>query len=323
MSNKKFIELKNIRYNIMMSCQLCPRKCKVDRISGEIGFCGVPLHSKICKELTHYAEEPELVPTYSLYFSGCNMRCSSCSNAFMLDNDKITQPFIGCEELAKRIDNKVISKAVKSLFLLGGEATCNLYDIVDTISYMKTKPLIVWNSNMYYSEEAFAVIKEFADVFLADIKFGCNECAEKISRTPFYLGTVINNIENVIKLNKKVVIRHLALSGHFDCCTKPILELVAKSFPNQQVGIISLIPNGLNDIKAPSHEEINRIEKLIEKLELKKITYDINSSLTESNEGAKTKTMESILHIRKDGTILIQDVTKEIIRIIDFSNKCE
>ena len=318
MSNKKFIMLKRVVYDKLKACNLCPRNCGVNRIKGELGFCKVPLHSKLCKELTHYAEEPDLIPTYSLYFSGCNMRCLTCSNAFMLDNESEHISFVDCQKLAARIDAKVNAKKVNSLFLLGGEATCNLYDILDILDNMKTSLPIVWNSNMYFSEDASQVIGEFADVFLADIKFGCDKCAQEISNTPNYLSTVLNNIEKMVNSNKRVVIRHLALSGHCECCTKPILKFIANKFPNLPLGIISLIPNGDNSIKAPSKNELKRIDELINELNLKKIEYQLDHNDTNniSSFDDDNKVMESLLHIRKDGTIVLQDVTGDMINLL-------
>ena len=65
---------------ILQSCELCERKCKVNRLKGEKGFCGVGKEAKIFGAHTHWGEEPELVPSATLFFAGCTMRCCYCQN---------------------------------------------------------------------------------------------------------------------------------------------------------------------------------------------------------------------------------------------------
>ena len=313
MINESIIELSKKADDLMSSCSICPRNCGCDRNSGEVGFCGVGQTSKLCKELVHYTEEPELVPTYSIYFSGCNMRCEYCSNAVMLFPDKIGEA-IDHSALASRIDNAV-NNGSKTIFFLGGEPACSLRDIILILANVQSPAPVVWNSNMYISPEAFELVMQISDVFLADLKFGCEKCAMELAKTPAYLENVQRNIKAAYDSGKRIIIRHLPLAGHFECCTKSVLEWIATNCPDAPVSILPLMPPANTKLKAPGQNERIKIKSKIQQLGLSEMDYVIDNTLP--NVGVKTRTVESALHIRRDGSIAVQDTSSEILDILN------
>ncbi|MFA7231969.1 MAG: radical SAM protein [Victivallaceae bacterium] len=314
MVNENLIKLAELVKKMMTSCRLCPRNCKVNRNAGETGFCGIGQVSKLCKELVHYAEEPGLVPTYSVYFAGCNMRCEYCSNFIMLNPAHVGES-VEHSALAARVDHALLNGS-KTIFFLGGEPACSLRDVILTMAYIKSTAPVVWNSNMYISPEAFELVLQISDIFLADIKFGCDKCAIQLANTPEYLKNVRRNIILANNAGKPVIIRHLALAGHVECCTRPVLEWVAANCPEFPVSILELMPTENTSLQSPSSHENELINAELNRLGLKKIHYTINHELPRVN--IKTRTVESILHIRRDGSIAVQDTTGEI---IDMLNK--
>jgi putative pyruvate formate lyase activating enzyme len=313
MINKNIIKLAEKVTTLMSSCSICPRNCRCDRNSGEIGFCGVGQSSTLCKELVHYTEEAELVPTYSIYFSGCNMRCEYCSNAVMLFPDQIGES-IDHIALADRAD-RALKNGSQTIFFLGGEPTCSLRDVILTLANIQSPAPVVWNSNMYIAPEAFEIVLQISDVFLADLKFGCEKCAIELAKTPAYLENVQRNIKRAYDSGKRVIIRHLPLSGHFDCCTKPVLEWIAVNCPDAPVGILPLMPPANTKLKPPHQNECDKIKSKVQRLGLIKIDYVINNTLP--SVGATTRTIESALHIRRDGSIAVQDTSSEILNILN------
>ena len=313
MINEKMLKLAEKAAELMSPCSICPRKCGCDRNSGEVGFCGVGQTSKLCKELVHYTEEPELVPTYSIYFSGCNMRCEYCSNAVMLCPRKIGET-IDHKALAGRTDH-ALTNGSKTIFFLGGEPACSLRDVILTLANIQSPAPVVWNSNMYISPEAFELVLQISDVFLADLKFGCEKCALEVAKTPAYLENVQRNIKKAYDSGKRIIIRHLALSGHFDCCTKPVLEWIAANCPEAPVAILPLMPPVGTTLKTPLKKEFKKIESELKRLALTKMDYIISDTLPEV--GATTRTVESALHIRRDGSIAVQDTSGEILKILN------
>ena len=60
-------------------CAICERRCGARRDEGKTGHCGV-LEARIASEFLHMGEEPDLIPSYTLFFSGCTFDCVYCQN---------------------------------------------------------------------------------------------------------------------------------------------------------------------------------------------------------------------------------------------------
>jgi putative pyruvate formate lyase activating enzyme len=94
---------------MLEDCTLCERRCGVNRKAGRRGHCGV-LESRISSEFLHMGEEPELVPSYTIFFSGCTFNCVFCQNW-----DISTCPdggaSVGAEAVARMIEAKVHARS--------------------------------------------------------------------------------------------------------------------------------------------------------------------------------------------------------------------
>ena len=81
--NFKLKKLADDAFAMLESCQICPRKCKVNRINGQTGFCRSALKPKIYRVMPHFGEEPPISArkgSGAIFFSGCNMHCQYCQN---------------------------------------------------------------------------------------------------------------------------------------------------------------------------------------------------------------------------------------------------
>ena len=70
-------------YAILENCELCPRKCGVNRRKGEKGFCQAPFQAVVFSAHPHFGEEKPLVGiggSGTIFFSHCNLRCVFCQN---------------------------------------------------------------------------------------------------------------------------------------------------------------------------------------------------------------------------------------------------
>ena len=70
-------------YKIMESCELCPRRCKVNRLNDEKGFCGTGAKAVVSSAGPHFGEESVLVGnggSGTIFFAGCNLGCVFCQN---------------------------------------------------------------------------------------------------------------------------------------------------------------------------------------------------------------------------------------------------
>lgn len=221
-ANHTLLDLKTeIAEKLIENCSLCHRKCRVNRREKETGYCGVPAVSRYSTQFIHHGEEPELVPSHTIFLSGCTFRCIYCQNWETSTRPKKGTPLLP-KDLAKKIIRKKLEGA-KNVNFVGGEPTPHLHSILKTLTHLETKTPIIWNSNMYMSKETMKILEGTIDLYLADFRYGNNECAKKHSDAPGYMETIKRNLKTSDN-QADIIIRHLVLPNHIECCTKPIIE---------------------------------------------------------------------------------------------------
>ena len=214
-------------------CRLCERRCGADRKSGKAGHCGV-LEPRVSSEFLHYGEEPELVPSHTIFFAGCTFKCVFCQNYDISQNPRCGNG-IAPTELAKRIERG----GGINVNWVGGDPTSNLESILQVmkeLQALKFNIAQVWNSNMYLSEEAMDVLDGVIDVYLSDFKYGNDQCARRLSGVDRYFEVVSRN-HRLASKQSEILLRHLVMPGHVDCCTKPVLDWVARNIPNERLRV--------------------------------------------------------------------------------------
>lgn len=238
-------------FKVLESCELCERKCQVNRLKGGLGWCKVGKEMKISSYFPHYGEEPFLVPSFTIFFISCTFSCQYCQNWTISQRlekgEKITE-----KELAKTIDSH--SKC-KNINFVGGDPTPYLPFILKTLKFVKSDMPVIWNSNMYLSEKSMDLLKDVVDIYLTDFKYGNDKCAERLSKVKRYFSIVSRN-HLLARKDSEVVIRHLVLPNHVGCCSKPILKWVAKNLKNRC--IINIMDQYKPEFNAAKYKDINR-----------------------------------------------------------------
>ncbi len=97
---------------------------------------------------------------------------------------------------------------------------------------------MLWNSNFFMSAETMRILRPLIDVWLPDFKFGNDRCSVFLARTPWYWETVSQNHQLVYDWGEDMVIRHLVMPNHVDCCTKPVLNWIAAHTPEALVNVM-------------------------------------------------------------------------------------
>ncbi|MEM2202159.1 MAG: radical SAM protein [Candidatus Bathyarchaeia archaeon] len=224
---KSFLDLKiTIAKHILEKCHFCVRRCGVNRLVGEKGFCKCGTAITISSIFEHMGEEPELVPSGTIFTMGCTMRCKHCQNwtiSQWIENGELYKP----ERLAVEVED-LRKGGCRNANLVGGEPTPWLEQWLETFKHVDVNIPVVWNSNTYYSQETAQLLAGFADVYLLDFKYGPGDCAVRISEAPNYWEVCTQN-HLIAKEYGELIIRVLVLPGHLECCTKPILNWVAEN----------------------------------------------------------------------------------------------
>jgi putative pyruvate formate lyase activating enzyme len=90
---------------------------------------------------------------------------------------------------------------------------------------------------MYMSWESMKLLRDLIDLWLPDLKYGNDSCAYRYSRVRRYWEIVTRNIREAYR-NGEIIIRHLVLPNHLECCTRRVLEWIAENTPNALVNIM-------------------------------------------------------------------------------------
>ncbi len=216
----------------MENCNLCEYRCGVNRYE-EKGVCKVG-RASIATHFMHYGEESIFVPSYTIFFSGCNFRCSYCQNWDI--SQKHAGFYIEPEKMAMVIE-KAYRNGARNVNWVGGEPTPNIPYIMQVLEKLNINIPQIWNSNMYCSIEAMELLDGIIDVYLTDFKYGNNECAYRLSKVKNYWEITTRNHRLAYK-NGEMVVRHLILPGHTECCSFPILEWISRNISGAGVNIM-------------------------------------------------------------------------------------
>jgi putative pyruvate formate lyase activating enzyme len=114
----------------------------------------------------------------------------------------------------------------------------------------------LWNSNFFMSKETMRILRSLMDAWLPDFKFGPGKCALDLSRTPWYWDTVTNNLRLIHEWGEDFAIRHLIMPNHVECCTKPVLDWIARNMPEVPINIMDqYYPDNLCDSSSSKYRE--------------------------------------------------------------------
>ncbi len=251
---KSLLDLKiEVAKRIMEHCEFCEWKCRVNRIKGGLGFCQVGNKMLISSEFIHMGEESYITPSHTVFFWSCNMQCAFCQNYTI--SYRLEKPIEINEKVLAEIVRKRREQGCRNLNLVGGEPTPYIFFILKLLKECKVSTPVVWNSNFYMSKISMEILDGIVDVYLSDFKFGPGDCSKKLTRVKNYWEVVSRN--HLIASNQaELVIRHLILPNHIECCSFPILEFIAKNL--KEKCILNIMDQYFPYWKAKEFPEINR-----------------------------------------------------------------
>ncbi|MCE8423475.1 MAG: radical SAM protein [Candidatus Methanoperedens sp.] len=251
-ASSSLLDLKiEIANKILENCHFCERRCGANRKKKEPGYCGREAVSRYSAEFLHRGEEPELVPSHTIFLTGCNFSCIYCQNW-----DISTAPQRGIPILPKELAHAIsVRRAYGSKNVNFVTPTPHTHMILKILNALKVNIPVVWNTNMYYSEEVAKLLEGAVDVYLGDFRYGNDGCAKKYSRIPDYMRNVTRNFK-IAYTGGEILLRQLVLPGHLECCTRPIVEWVLENIPKIR---FNLMFQYRPEYRVSEFPEINRI----------------------------------------------------------------
>ena len=206
------------------NCELCPRRCGVDRTAGERGWCGGPDTALVAKTMLHQWEEPVLSPngkSGAIFFGGCTLGCVYCQNRA-----------ISCSPVGTPMDAVQLRAVMENLMEQGAE---NI-DLVTPTQYLPTilpaleekLPVpVVYNCGGYERVATLKALTGKVDIYLPDLKYSDKNLARDLSGAENYFSVAKLALKEMVrqtgapqwegdKLVRGTVVRHLILPGQVE-----------------------------------------------------------------------------------------------------------
>ena len=268
-------------YALFEDCQLCPRRCGVNRKKGERGFCRAPMKVVTFSVAPHFGEEISLVGQHgsgTIFFSNCNLRCIFCQNWPISHEGKGTE----CEdeELAEMM-LKLQKMGCHNINLV--TPTHVMPNILNAtrIAYHKGLRIpLVYNTSGYEHLEILKILDGIVDIYMPDMKYMDPDKAAKYSAGASDYPEVtkkaiieMNRQVGVLQTDKQgialrgVIIRHLVMPNRV-AGTEKFTKWVAQALPKSTY--VNIMPQYRVEYKAYEHPEIARgitVQEFLEAME--------------------------------------------------------
>lgn len=258
---------------MLRHCQLCELRCGIDRTAGQKGPCQLDDQTWCFKRHVSFAEELELLPSYMVYLGGCNFRCRFC-----VQGPTCFAPRVGTRveaDQAARDFERLVGKGAKTINLLGGEPSLHLHTILEIAAHAAEPLPLVLNSNMYMTPEVIDLLDGVVTLYLADFKFGSDACARSIANVDRYVEVVTRNLLHA-HAQAPMLVRHLVMPGHVECCLLPVAEWLATHLPEVpftlSTGYVPAWRAAKSDdlSRTLTDDEIARAEEIVSRLALRR-----------------------------------------------------
>jgi len=226
---------------LLERCHLCPRKCLVNRLQDEKGFCGAGTRVVVSSYNLHFGEEPPISGyrgSGTIFFTHCNLRCCFCQNypISQLGNGQEVE----ISELATMMVKLQKLGAHNINFVTPTHFVPQIVEALDLAVREGLKIPLVYNSGGYDSVEALELLDGVVDIYMPDAKYSNPESARTYSRAADYFEV---NRKALLEMHRQVgdlkmdrdgiakwglLIRHLVMPEDI-VGSRRVLEFIAKN----------------------------------------------------------------------------------------------
>ncbi len=225
---------------MLTACTLCPRKCGVDRISGETGVCKTGEKAWVSSFGPHFGEESPLVGTRgsgTIFFTHCNLLCLFCQN-FDISHEGAGEP-VSAEQLARIMLDLQKQGCHNINFVTPSHVVPQILEALDTAAENGLCIPLVYNTSAYDRVRTLKLLEGIVDIYMPDFKFWDSELARKACNAADYpeaarksiremhrqVGDLVMDEEGLAR--QGLLIRHLVLPRGL-AGTREIMRFVAK-----------------------------------------------------------------------------------------------
>lgn len=212
---------------LLRRCTLCPRRCRVDRLAGEVGRCGIGARARIAGYGPHFGEEAVLVGrggSGTIFLTGCSLGCCFCQNFAISRGDEPGQEVEDGDFAAIMLELQALGCSNINLVTPSHVVPQILSALVQAVEGGLRIPL-VYNSSGYDSAPALDLLAGAVDIYLPDCKFWLPETAARYAGAPDYPDCARRAIQRMHRqvgdldigpddlARRGLLVRHLLMPG--------------------------------------------------------------------------------------------------------------
>ena len=170
------------------SCRSCPRRCGVNRLNGETGFCGTGRLAVVASFNPHFGEESSLVGergSGTIFFAGCNLGCGFCQN-WDISHDVSAGIEAAPEELAG-VMLALQEKGCHNInFVTPSHVVPQILEVLPIAVEHGLNVPLVYNTSAYDSVETLRLLEGVVDIYMPDVKVWDTDHARRYLRAEDY-----------------------------------------------------------------------------------------------------------------------------------------
>ena len=227
-------------YEILNSCNLCPRRCRVNRIAGETGICKTAKQAWVSSYNSHFGEEAPLVGTHgsgTIFFAHCNLMCLFCQN-FDISHEGYGQE-VSDTQLAAMMVALQQQGCHNINFVSPSHVVPQILSALEIAIQQGLRVPLVYNSGGYDLPATLKLLEGVFDIYMPDFKFWNAQVAERACRAKDYPEIACSALREMhrqvgdLKVSengiaqKGLLIRHLVLPGGL-AGTREIMRFIAR-----------------------------------------------------------------------------------------------
>ena len=226
----------------MKCCTICPQNCRVNRISGSLGICGVGELAPVSSYGPHFGEERPIVGkggSGTIFFASCNLLCIFCQNYDISHFNEAGARHVSSTELADIMITLQQQGCHNINLVTPSHVVPHILAALPAAVNMGLNIPLVYNSSGYDAPDTLDLLEGVIDIYMPDFKFWKNSTAKLYTKTSDYadvtrkaikkmykqVGDLVENDNGVAE--KGLLVRHLVMPNHLGETAK-ILKFIAE-----------------------------------------------------------------------------------------------
>jgi len=263
----------------LSACDICPRRCGVNRLSEERGVCQTGRLAVVASYHAHFGEESVLVGTGgsgTIFFAGCNLKCLFCQNYeishYMNGREMGPQELarcmleiqeMGCSNLNLVTPTHVVPQILEALLIA---------------IELGFKLPIVYNTGGYDSIDTLKLLDGIVDIYMPDIKYLDKKLSREFSDAEDYPDIVREVVKEMHRqvgdlvvspdglALRGLLVRHLVLPG-LGKNTEEVIKFIAEEISKDTY--INIMNQYYPCFRAHEHPPLDRPLRMDEWIEAK------------------------------------------------------